>query len=190
VAAAFEMSRYTVIRIRERFVSQGLEDALTHRTHPQTRARTLDGEQEAHLIALSCSPSPQGQARWTLRLLASCVVELGHAEQVSYETARRTLKKRTQAVVKSLLMQSLQANAQFVWHMEDVLEVYTRPYDERFPQICMDESGETTDLRQAGRASNAVLHYDGGSSAKLMRQGCIRLKSQGYPQRRTRLPSV
>ncbi|WP_373323758.1 helix-turn-helix domain-containing protein [Dictyobacter formicarum] len=59
----------------------------------QTRARTLDGEQEAHLIALSCSPCPQGQARWTLRLLANRMVELGYVEQVSHETVRQTLKK-------------------------------------------------------------------------------------------------
>jgi hypothetical protein len=45
------------------------------------------------LIALSCSPSPDGQARWTLRLLANRMVELGYVEQVSYETVRRTLKK-------------------------------------------------------------------------------------------------
>ena len=93
VAEAFEMSRYTVIRIRERFATNGLEDALTHRPHTQTRARALDGEQEAHLIALACCPCPQGQARWTLRLLANRMVELGYVEQVSYETVRRTLKK-------------------------------------------------------------------------------------------------
>src|SRR6266699_6018151 len=93
VAEAFEMSRYSVIRIRERFVNQGLDDALTHRPHTQTRARALDGEQEAHLIALSCSSCPEGQARWTLRLLANRMVELGYVEKVSYETVRRTLKK-------------------------------------------------------------------------------------------------
>jgi len=93
VAEAFEMSRYTVIRIRERFVNHGLDDALTHRPHTHTRARALDGEQEAHLIALSCSPCPQGQARWTLRLLANHLVELGYVEQISHETVRQTLKK-------------------------------------------------------------------------------------------------
>jgi transposase len=93
VAEAFEMSRYTVIRIRERFATNGFDDALTHRPHTQTRVRALDGEQEAHLIALSCSPSPEGQARWTLRLLANRMVELGYVEQVSYETVRRMLKK-------------------------------------------------------------------------------------------------
>ncbi len=93
VAEAFEMSRCTVIRLRERFVNHGLDDELTLRPHTQTRARALDGEQKAHLIALSCSPCPEGQARWTLRLLANRMVELGYVEQVSYETVRRTLKK-------------------------------------------------------------------------------------------------
>ena len=93
VAEAFEMSRYTVIRIRERFVNQGLDDALNHRLHTQTRARALDGEQEAHLIALSCSPCPAGQARWTLRFLADRMVELGYTEHVSHETVRKVLKK-------------------------------------------------------------------------------------------------
>lgn len=93
IAEAFEMSRYTVIRIRERFVNQGLDDALNHRLHTQTRARALDGEQEAHLIALSCSPAPAGQARWTLRLLADRMGELSYTEQVSYETVRKVLKK-------------------------------------------------------------------------------------------------
>jgi transposase len=93
VAEAFEVSRYTVIRIRERFVEHGLDDALNHRRASQTRSRALDGEQEAHLIALACSPCPEGQARWTLRLLAGRMVELEYTEQVSYETVRRVLKK-------------------------------------------------------------------------------------------------
>lgn len=93
VAEAFEMSRYTVIRIRERFVTNGLDDALNHRPHTHRRARALDGEQEAHLIALSCSPCPSGQARWTLRLLAGRMVELGYAEHISHESVRQVLKK-------------------------------------------------------------------------------------------------
>ena len=73
---------------------EGLDDALNHRKHSlQAHSCALDGEQEAHLIALSCSPGPVGQARWTLRLLAGRMVELGYVEQVSYETVRKTLKK-------------------------------------------------------------------------------------------------
>lgn len=93
VAEMVEMSRYTVMRVRERFVEHGLADALNHRHAPCTRARALDGEQEAHLIALTCSPAPEGQARWTLRLLADRMVELEYVEQVSHETVRQVLKK-------------------------------------------------------------------------------------------------
>ena len=60
VAEAFEVSRSTVLRIRERFVEHGLDDALSHRHAPQARSRALDGEQEAHLIALSCSAVRRG----------------------------------------------------------------------------------------------------------------------------------
>jgi hypothetical protein len=53
----------------------------------------LDGDQEAHLIALACSNPPAGRSRWTLRLLAERFVELGHVESVSHETIRSVLKK-------------------------------------------------------------------------------------------------
>ena len=52
-----------------------------------------DGDFEAHLVALSCSDPPEGQAQWSLRLLADKVVELGYIENVSHETIRRVLKK-------------------------------------------------------------------------------------------------
>jgi transposase len=93
VAEALEVSRSTVMRVRERFVEHGLDDALNHRQAPQARSRALDGAQEAHLIALSCSPCPNGQERWTLRMLAERMVQLEYTEQISYETVRRTLKK-------------------------------------------------------------------------------------------------
>jgi hypothetical protein len=53
----------------------------------------LDGDQEAHLIALACSKPPPGRARWTLRLLAERFVALRHVDDVSHETVRQTLKK-------------------------------------------------------------------------------------------------
>jgi hypothetical protein len=55
--------------------------------------RRLDGAQEAHLIALACSAPPEGQARWTLKLLAAELVALEVVDAVSYETVRRTLKQ-------------------------------------------------------------------------------------------------
>jgi len=77
----------------------GVEPSSSAKRKP----RRLDGEQEAHLLAMLCGPTPEGQGRWTLRLLAEQIVELGYVESVSHETVRQTLKKRTQAVVESVL---------------------------------------------------------------------------------------
>ena len=55
--------------------------------------RRLDGEQEAHLVALACSAPPEGHKRWTLRLLARRLVELELVESVSYQTVRQALKQ-------------------------------------------------------------------------------------------------
>jgi homeodomain-containing protein len=73
---------------------EGLEAALNRRPPNREYHRKLSGEQEARLIALACSEPPEGQARWSLRLLADKLVELGVVdEEVSYQTVRRTLKK-------------------------------------------------------------------------------------------------
>ncbi len=94
IAEALEISRRTVIRIKERFVSEGL-DATLGRKYPQTRPerRRITGQEEAHLIALACGPAPEGQQRWALRLLADKMVQLEYVDQVSHETVRQALKK-------------------------------------------------------------------------------------------------
>jgi transposase len=93
VAEAVEVSRPTVERVRKRFVEEGLEAALDPGKPERYRERKLDGELEAKLVALTCSAPPEGQARWTLRLLADRMVELEYVESLSYETVRRTLKQ-------------------------------------------------------------------------------------------------
>ena len=86
-------SQPTVFRVRKQFVQDGLQAALDRRPSRRTYLRKLDGEQEAHLIALACSDPPPGRARWSLRLLADQLVELEIVEEISYQTVRRTLKK-------------------------------------------------------------------------------------------------
>ena len=93
IAQALEVSGPTVARVRRRYVEEGLHAALTHRPPSAHRPRRLDGDQEAHLIALACSPPPAGRARWTLQLLADRMVELQYVDTVSDQTVRRTLKK-------------------------------------------------------------------------------------------------
>lgn len=92
ISEALDLGAITVHRVRRSFVEGGLDGALVRRSLPR-RPRLLDGDQEAHLIALACGNPPAGRCRWTLRLLADRLVELGHVEKVSHETIRRTLKK-------------------------------------------------------------------------------------------------
>jgi transposase len=90
---AFDVSVATIERVRRRYVQHGLAAALQRQKQVQSRTRRLDGRQEAHLIALACSPPPEGHARWTLRLLADRMVALEYVDDLSHETVRRTLKK-------------------------------------------------------------------------------------------------
>jgi len=94
IADALEISRSTVLRVRTRFVEEGLEAALVHRKPKNTKPKKLDGSQEAHLIALACSEPPRGKKRWSVRLLAERFVRLESAQEpISRELVRRTLKK-------------------------------------------------------------------------------------------------
>ena len=93
VAAAVHVSRSTVERVRKAFVEEGLEGALNAKRPRQTRPPVFDGESEAKLIAVACSPPPAGRTRWTLQLLADRLVELQVFESITGETVRRTLKK-------------------------------------------------------------------------------------------------
>jgi transposase len=93
-AEALHCHEVTVGNVRRRFVEQGLEAALCRKQQDRSsRARILDGEAEARLLALACGPVPEGRSKWTLSLLADKLVELEVVEAVSRETVRRTLKK-------------------------------------------------------------------------------------------------
>lgn len=94
ISQALAVGLSTIARVRQPFVEQGLEEALNRRPQPERpQKRKLDGELEAQLVALACGPKPEGEGRWTLRLVAEKLVTLGYVEQVSYETVRQGLKK-------------------------------------------------------------------------------------------------
>ena len=100
ISEAFGVSTRTVERVRERLVQQSLESALNRATPIRVKCRTIEGENEAHLIALTCGEAPEGRSRWTLRLLGQQMVELGYVESVLHETIRQTLKKRVKTLAK------------------------------------------------------------------------------------------
>ena len=92
VCHAFDVCRNTAVRVRARFAEGGVDAVLRERR--QTRYRqALTGSQQAHLIAISCSPVPDGHDHWTLRMLGRKAVELGFVEKISPETIRALLKK-------------------------------------------------------------------------------------------------
>ena len=94
IAEALDVTVQTVERVRKQLVEEGLEAVLRRRKYVQKVSRKkIDGDAEAHLIALACSEAPEGYTRWSLRLLADRMVELGYVESISHEAVRRALKK-------------------------------------------------------------------------------------------------
>jgi transposase len=92
ICEAFGISRNTAIKVRRAYLEGGLETVL-HDKKQQHQRQALTGEQAAHLVALACTPVPDGHDHWTLRLLAGKAVELGFVDSVSPETIRHMLKK-------------------------------------------------------------------------------------------------
>jgi hypothetical protein len=93
IAKALRCHRNTVGNVRRRFVTAGLPAALYDKPLPPRAPKKITGEVEAHLIALACSAPPEGQRRWTLRLLANRLVELGLVDHISHVAVGARLKK-------------------------------------------------------------------------------------------------
>jgi hypothetical protein len=102
IAAALDTSVNNVARARQQLVEEGFEATLKRKYNPNSaRPRIFDGESEAKLIALACSPAPEGFARWSLRLLEEKVVELNIVDKASDNTIGRTLKKTFSSRISS-----------------------------------------------------------------------------------------
>lgn len=93
ISQVLKISMRMIDRVKQRFVEEGFDVCIERKPMTNSRPPKVDGDAEAHLIALSCSKAPEGFARWSLRLLADKMVELKHVDQVSHETIRRVLKK-------------------------------------------------------------------------------------------------
>ncbi len=93
ISEAFDVSEVTIAKVRKIFLEQGLAVALQRKKPDREYEHIVDGEAEAHLIAIACSEAPEGRARWTLRLLQSEMIKRNYVDQVSHETIRAALKK-------------------------------------------------------------------------------------------------
>jgi len=175
ISAALDVGTSTVERVRRRFVEHGLDDSVRQRSPGRHYRTRLDGEQEAHLIALACTPPPVGRRRWTLRLLADKFVELRYVDGVSYETVRQVMKKnRLKPWLTKRWCIPPEQSGDFVWRMEDILEVYTRPFDPKRPQVCLDEAstqllGDARPPRMAkpGKPTRQDYEYERNGTANL-----------------------
>jgi len=93
ILIAVGTSLRTIQRVRRTFVEFGLEAAINQKRSSRENERKITGPHEAQLLALARSPAPEGRKRWSFRLLAHRMVELGHVDSLSYETVRRAMLK-------------------------------------------------------------------------------------------------
>ena len=164
IAWALKVGTATVERVRRRCVEEGVEAALGRKQQLNRRRKKLDGQGEAHLVAMACSQPPEGRVSWTLRMLADGLMEREIVESISTETVRRTLKKnQLKPWLKECWCLPPQGSAEFVCAMEDVLEVYHRSYGENEVLVCLDETSKqlVQETRQPRPAQpGAVGSYD------------------------------
>ena len=91
VAETTNVSRVTVSTLRDRYKAMGLR--CLNDAPRSGRPVEITGEQRAKITALACSETPEGHARWDLRLLADKIVELGYCESISHTHVSNILKK-------------------------------------------------------------------------------------------------
>jgi transposase len=164
IAETVSVSPSTILRCKRRFVEGGVKHALYDRRRPG-RSRKLSGNEEALLVATTCSDPPEGRARWTMQLLADRMVELTDHESLSRETVRRRLHENELKPWQKRMWCIPEVDAEFVERMEDVLELYAEEADERFPVVCFDETpcqliGETREPIPAEPGETERVDYE------------------------------
>ena len=92
IAATFGVSAATVSNVRRRYREGGIAGILQDKVQ-QRRRRALSGSEEALLVAMACSPVPDGHDHWTVRMLQEKVVELGIVAHIGRGTVHALLKK-------------------------------------------------------------------------------------------------
>lgn len=179
IAEALDCARSTVQRTREKYHDRGGLSAIERKAPSRDYETKLDGRDEAYLIRLACSEPPPGRSRWTLRVLAGRreAMDETEIESISYETVRQTLKKNELLPHRSKRwVIPPDRDAEFVYHMERVLDLYDKPYDPDRPVVCVDESrkllrGHETEPFPAepGAAERVDHHYERNGRRRTVR---------------------
>lgn len=170
IQEALEVGSTVIKTVRKRFIENGIKDALERKKQPaRPKKRKINGEQEAHIIATLCTEEPEGRTTWSLRALTDRIIELEIVETVSHETVRTVLRKNELKPwqTKRWCIGPKNKDSSYVFHMEDVLDVYMQPYDEKRPQVCLDEGSiqflkdleEPLEMKQ-GKIRKEDYHYE------------------------------
>jgi transposase len=143
IQEVFGVGSTLIKSVRKRFVEGGIEEAVNRKEQPERpEKRKIHGKQEAQIIAELCTSRPEGQERWTLRAFTQKIIGLEIIEETSYETVRTVLRKNElKPWQEKEWCIGRTGDGNYAYHMEDVLDVYVQPYDERRPQVCIDEGG-------------------------------------------------
>lgn len=163
IAKMFGLSEATINNIKKEYAERGIDCIFRKKRNTPPVESKITGEVEAHLIALACHNPPEGYCKWTLRLLSEKMVQMNYIDSISHTTVGTVLKKNS---LKPHLVEEWcipqKQSADFVACMEDVLEVYSRPYDKRYPVVCMDEKPLQLlgDAREGKRKSNGTYIQD------------------------------
>ena len=141
IAELLSISISTVHRTRRHFVEYGLSDALHDSPRPG-QPRKLDGNQEALLIAITCSEPPKGRCRWTLTLLGDQLITFTELETISPETIRQRLKENDLKPWQKKMWCIGTLDAAYIARMEHILDLYAEPADPKRPVVNFDETGK------------------------------------------------
>ncbi|MDR1542601.1 MAG: IS630 family transposase [Clostridiales bacterium] len=141
ISELFDISPTTINQIRRTCSSQGVEAAIRRKTRLDApHISKITGEFEAHVIATALGPVPGGRARWTLRLLAEYCGERQYIVSISHAAIGAMLNSnQVKPHLSKYWCTPKEHDAELALCMEDVLGIYKRNYDPRFPVICMDE---------------------------------------------------
>ncbi|HUB81992.1 MAG TPA: IS630 family transposase [Bryobacteraceae bacterium] len=153
IANVVPLTAEAIRSIGRRYQQGGLERTLYEKPRPGA-AEVLDDSQKQRLIAMVCSNPPEGRARWTVRLVAEEAVKRKLVPRVGRETVRILLLSHDLKPWREKMWVVADLDEEYITKMEDVLEVYERPYDQQEPVVCLDEKPITlhADVRTASPA--------------------------------------
>jgi hypothetical protein len=141
LAEIFGISPTTVNQIRKTYVTLGIEAALNRQTRLTAPILSkITGDFEAHVVAMALGPTPKGRAKWTLRLLAERCLTNHYIVSISHTAIGKMLNtNQVKPHLSKYWCIPKENDAAFIANMEDVLRIYQKPYNPRYPVICMDE---------------------------------------------------